>query len=115
MYEQVLSQIELLESEADKKARALQQQMQAQQQREESLNQYQQMVVALMQANNAARADAQQAIQQAQQHNRELSEEIEQKDSNLASLRDEVKEGKTEMQAVIAYLQGLGTNLQARR
>jgi len=86
IYQQVLEQITLLESEASENKQRLEQEYKDQKQRESALNQYQQMIVSMINANAVARAEANKQFTSEKQQNVQLTREIQQKSENVATL-----------------------------
>jgi len=100
VYDNILSQMTLLENEAKSNKERLAQEYSEQENRESSLNQYQKMIKALVNANTIAKADASQRIASQKQQNQRLEQVINQKTSDLASLEGRLKMEVSEMSAL---------------
>ncbi len=100
IYQQVIDQISLLESEASENKQRLQQEFQQQQARESALNQYQQMIVSLINANAVAKAEAHEKLSAEVQQNFQLTKEIRQKADNVATLESQLELKASQMSAM---------------
>ena len=100
VYDNILSQMNLLETEAKSNKERLAQEYSEQENRESALNQYQKMIKTLVNANAVAKADASQRIASQKQKNQELEQVINQKTNDLASLEGRLKMEVSEMSAL---------------
>ena len=76
IYSEIIEKIALLEDDASAKKKKLTQQAQQEAERESQLNEYQQMIVSMMNANTVAKAEAVETMSAQQQENQELQQEI---------------------------------------
>ena len=100
MYQEILTHISLLEEDASKRKEQLAQEYNAQKNREQSLNQYQQMILSMMNANTIAKAEAIETIKSEQDANRELSREVARKQTDIAMLKEDIKLEAEEVSAL---------------
>ena len=116
VYDQILDQIYLLETESNEKKNRLAKELNKQEVRESALNQYQQMIVAMIDANAVAKAEAAKKFTAEQQQKEKLTREIEQKSDDLATLEQKLELESVEKAALKSTLveetQNLGTKIQ---
>ena len=86
VYNEILAQISLLETEANENKERLAQESKQQSLRESALNKYQQMIVEMMNANAIAKAEATRKFISEQQKQELLEQEIEQQSTEVATL-----------------------------
>ena len=117
VYQEILGQITLLETQAAEKKNQAEQQYNTEKKRESSLNQYQQMIVAMINANAIAKAEAAKKFTSAQQQQEQMRQEVEQKSQSLASLEGKFEKEQIELsdlkQAHAAETQNLEGKFQA--
>ena len=92
IYDKVIQQIALLESDASDKKQQYQQQMQQQAQRESALNEYQQMILSMVNANAAARADAIEQLRARQQQNEQLQQTVAERSADVEQLQQQLEQ-----------------------
>jgi len=97
IYQDIIGQISLLENEASKNKQKLAQQMQAQAARESSLNQYQLMIVSMMNANTVARAEAARRLSSQQQQNQELQQFVSESSANVEALQQQLQKEEAQI------------------
>jgi len=90
IYNEILSQISLLETEANENKNRLAQESEQQRMRETSLNQYQQLIVEMINANTIAKAEASKKFISERQQKELLEKDIEQQSTELATLEDQL-------------------------
>lgn len=92
IYKEIIEQIALLEDEASAKKQRLAAEAREQGERESALNQYQQLVVSMMNANTVARAEAVEEMSSQKQQNQELQEQVSESSENLESLQQQLQQ-----------------------
>ena len=90
IYNEILNQITLLETEANQNKQRLAQESEQQRMRETSLNQYQQLIVEMINANTIARAEASKKFVSEKQQKELLEKDIDQQSTELATLVDQL-------------------------
>jgi len=114
MYDQILDQIHLLENEANENQVRLAAEIDEQHQRESSLNEYQQMIVTMIETNAIAKA---QVVKQAaldRQARDKLAEEIEKKSDDVAALEEKLNLESAQKAALENTLVEKTNSLQGR-
>ncbi|HKJ52362.1 MAG TPA: hypothetical protein VKB27_12705, partial [Gammaproteobacteria bacterium] len=100
IYQEIIDQIALLEDEASAKKKQLAQQSKEQSERESALNQYQQMIVAMMNANTVAKAEATREITTQKQENQELQQTITERSADLEGMQQQLQQKEANFAAM---------------
>ena len=97
IYDQIIQQITLLESESASKKQELEKQVQQQAARESALNQYQQMIVSMVNANVVARAEAVSQLREKQEQNEVLQQTVSKRSADVEDLQQKLQQEAEEI------------------
>ncbi len=116
VYDEILDQIYLLETESNENQNRLAKELNQQKVRESELNQFQQMIVAMIDANAVAKAEAAKQFTTEQQQKEKLAKELDQKSNDLATIEQKLELESAEKAALKSTLveetQSLGGKIQ---
>ncbi|MFV2030951.1 MAG: hypothetical protein ACC663_00530, partial [Gammaproteobacteria bacterium] len=114
IYNEILEQISLLETEANENKKRLSLESEQQRMRETSLNQYQQLIVEMINANTIAKAEASKKFISEKQQKALLEKEVEQQSTELATLGDQLNMEVAAKAALESTLVQETTTLESR-
>ena len=97
IYDQIIEQITLLENEAATEKKKLEKKMQQQAARETALNEYQKMILSMVNANTIARAEAASQLREKQEQNEVLEQTVAERSNDVENLQAQLQQEAQEV------------------